>query len=437
MNTKKNGINDCNGTTLVVVMLMTTLCTVAASSVLFSVGSKVSRGYKQVNMEQAFYVAEAGMERAAAWVAAPNDESKTFTGNFGDGSYVAKVTVQSLSAGEIGYEIASVGTVDGTSRTVTVRGLQRLSWARYALWYDQDPHNLYIGAGDTFSGRFYSRPQLRFTNSGINTRGQAHFLDNVWTVATTISKQSGAEPIFDKQLFMGVEAQVISTVDFNELQAHALKPGGSGLLLTGDATIVMDGATMKITNGEREWTDEVVAIPTNAIVYVKGGTYTKKTYDKMGKVTSSKQVTEPGDITVSGPKGMKGQMTLVSDRDIKIVDHIKYKTDPMNNPDANDKLGLIAKRDTLIQKAAPNNVFVYAHIFCRDGGFGVYEYNKGSYRGTLTIYGGIANLIRNPVATGTSTGYTKDYIYDGRFAHSPPPYYPRLTDQLEWEGWEG
>ena len=79
---------------------------------------------------------------------------------------------------------------------------------------------------------------------------------------------------------------------------------------------------------------------------------------------------------------------------------------------------------------------IYAHIFCRDGGFGVYGYNTDSHRGDLNVYGGIANLIRNAVGQGSS-GYWKNYIYDPRFARDPPPYYPRLTDVLTWDGWEG
>jgi len=80
---------------------------------------------------------------------------------------------------------------------------------------------------------------------------------------------------------------------------------------------------------------------------------------------------------------------------------------------------------------------VYAHIICQNGGFGVINYDTGSARGTLNVYGGIVNQVRNAVGQTSGTGYLKNYIYDARFARNPPPNYPVLTDELEWRRWDG
>lgn len=426
---------DRRGSTLIVVMMMTLVSTVAISSVLFSVSARVQRVNKQVQLEQAFYLAEAGVERAAASVAAGNEYDATLTGSLASGSYVAVIDCTSHSGGAIDVEITSTGTVGGVSRTVTVHGLRRVSWARYALWYDQEATSLVIAAGDSFKGRVYSKPLMRFSNSGLSTNGKAHFYDKVWTVPSYIQYDSGAYPILDYGIVTSAEVQSIASVDFADLKAQT-QASSSGLVLNGNATIVLDGTTMKITNIPNGWTNRVVTIPENGIVYAKAYSYTKTTYDYRGRAYTT-TVTEAGDITVSSPNGLNGQLTLVSENDINIVGHIRYASDPATNPNSDDKLGLIAQDNVVVQTAAPNNLEVYAHILCKNGGFGVYNYNTGSSRGILKIYGGIANLIRNAVGTTTPTGFLKNYIFDSRLARNPPPFYPKVVDELEWDWWEG
>ncbi len=432
MKTKASFQNNRSGMTLVVVMVMTLLCAAAASSVLYTVGVRMHRGYKQVHLEQAFYIAEAGMERAAAWVAADNEDSTTLSGSIGGGNYVTVVTVTHLPGGEIGIVVVSTGTINGTSRTVTVRGLQRLSWARYALWYDREALTLSIAPNDSFRGRFYAKPTLRFIKPTSLAQGQAHFYDRAWSVSSTVV-YNGAQPVFDYGLVLNAEEQSISDVNFASLKTAA---STSGLLLEGDATILIDGKNMKITNRPRGWNAHVYTIPENGLVYVKASSYKIYTYNSNGQVATTTSYNDLGDVSVSGLNGLDGKVTIVAERDINIIGHIRYADNPQTNPESNDKLGLIAGRNAVVTKAAPNNVDIYAHIFCRDGGFGVYGYNTDSHRGDLNVYGGIANLIRNAVGQGSS-GYWKNYIYDPRFARDPPPHYPRLTDVLVWDGWEG
>jgi hypothetical protein len=92
----------------------------------------------------------------------------------------------------------------------------------------------------------------------------------------------------------------------------------------------------------------------------------------------------------------------------------------------------------VVTTAAPNNVQIYAHMIAQAGGFGVANYSSGSARGTMKIYGGIVNSVRNGVNTnGGATGYVKNYIFDKRLSKNPPPNYPKLLDELEWTEWDG
>ncbi len=415
MNTKSN---RTRGTTMIVVMGMTLLGTLAAGSIIASVLTRLNLADKQVGLEQAFYVAQAGAERAATYVAAGNESSTTLNGTLGTGSYSTEVECTPGSGGEFQIDVTSVGTVKGQSRTVRMNGLRRVSWARYALWYDSEASKLWIVPGENFGGRVYSKPQLHFHDKDLSTKGQVHFSDKVWSAASTIEKASNSvNPVFEQGISLGSTIETMASVDFTDLFSKATS---GGLVLEGETAIVIEDTTLKITNTKKSWSNKSVAIPASGTVYVKS-------------IASG----STGNITVSGPTGLKGRLTLVADNDIKIVNHIIYKTNPKTDPTSTDALGLIAKRNVSIQTTAPNNLNVFAHIICQNGGFGVIDYNKGSARGTLNVYGGIVNKVRNAVGQTTGTGYLKNYIYDVRFARNPPPNYPVLTDELEWRRWDG
>lgn len=425
------------GATLLVVMLVMGLCMAAVSSVLFCVGSQLQRSWKQVQLEEAFYLAEAGVEHAAAYVMSTGIglvESTTLSGVIGEGRYDAQVI-----AGDIGWNgqdivIRSTGVMKGVSRDIRVRGLRNMSWAQYALWYDREALSLVIAAGDRFRGQVYSRPQLRFTNKNIATQGQARFYERVWTVPDSIQCDSGAKPVFDKGLVTGAERQSMASVDLPMLKTVAQGAEG-GLVLKGDAMIELRETTMLITNVERGWENHAMAIPANGIVYAESRTYTETYYDKRGR-RQTRTVTEPGNIEIAAPDGFSGSLTLVSENDISVVNHVRYNQDPLENPASTDSLGLIAAKNVVVETSAPNDLEIYAHVICRDGGFGVKNYNQGGSRGTLKVVGGIANLIRNAVGTTSPSGFLKNYIFDVRLARNPPPYYPRLPDRLQWDTWE-
>jgi hypothetical protein len=151
--------------------------------------------------------------------------------------------------------------------------------------------------------------------------------------------------------------------------------------------------------------------------------------------TSGTTSTKPGNVSMSGStNGMR--LTVVSEGDIKINGHLRYKDNPTNNPSAKNALGLIAKSNVVVQTIAPNNLDIYAHVIAKTGGFTVDQYDQGAGRGSLNVYGGIVNWIRKPV-WGGSSGYLKNYTYDKRFRSTPPPHYPAVPDEFKWLGWEG
>ena len=178
-----------------------------------------------------------------------------------------------------------------------------------------------------------------------------------------------------------------------------------------------------ITNSRKNWNKKAVTIPANGMVYVK--------------TVTSGTAPRAGDIKVSAPNGLGSRLTLVADNDIKIVDHVRYKVNPKTTPSSTDALGLIAKRSVVVQTVAPDDLDIYAHIICQNGGFGVDQHDEGDSRGSLNVFGGIVNKVRNAVGIVGGAGYAKNYAFDTRFSKNPPPNYPVVIDELEWLEWEG
>ncbi|MFF1634503.1 hypothetical protein [Leifsonia sp. NPDC058248] len=129
-----------------------------------------------------------------------------------------------------------------------------------------------------------------------------------------------------------------------------------------------------------------------------------------------------GDVYVQGVE--HGQVTVAAQNYVYITGDITYqdKTKDMlgivgNNAvwvwnPFNDTTPLLAKDRT-----------IYAAILSVGHTFMVQNYDQGnsSGRGSLNIYGAIAQEFRGTVGTAGGQGYIKNYNYDSRFKYTAPP----------------
>ncbi len=207
------------------------------------------------------------------------------------------------------------------------------------------------------------------------------------------------------------------------------------MIITGQTAITLSGTNILVSNSRAGWSNRVVALLSNGLIYVKSA-------------TSTPAISKTGTVSVAGT--LDGRLSIACDYDIQITNHIMYANTNIalaltNTSD--DALGLIAKHDVIVMTNAPNNLKIYAHIIAEgsataaatDGSFYVQNHSSRPDSGALNVYGGIVQYYRGAVGTfggfWGDTGFSKNYIFDQRFISIPPPQYPAVTNEYRWTDW--
>ncbi len=311
------------------------------------------------------------------------------------------------------FSVVSVGVFGAQTRTVIIDNMNKKTWAKYALWSDNNRGIYFIG-DEKFHGAVHANTALYFYSN-------PEFFDSLTSASSSYGGNTNS-CIFHKGFEYPVEEESLANVDFDSLKSK------SSLILEGKTTVTMNDTTMLVTNDRKNWTDEEVPIPKNGVIYIKNA-------------DSGSSSTRPGDLDIEGQ--LDGRLTFVTERDINITGHMTYADDPQINFESDDAMGLISMRDVVVKPSCPDDIEIYAHILAtgkatstrNDGSFGVESYNSGNQRGFIYLHGGIAQDYRGAVGTfsqsgGSGTGYGKRYTYDIRFAINPPPEYPPISDDL-------
>ena len=408
------------GMALVVVLCLSALA-LGALAILASIMSGAAlRSRDMLRNEQAFFVAEGAVEVAVQHIANGGAVPITLTGSMGAGRYSVNIVAGGAVNGYPSYHVYSTGTVGRMVRRVNIRGVRQSSWAKYALWYNAEALQLWIVGGESFNGPVHANTNFWFHSHNVSSLGQAHFYDGVSTTASNyVRYDETVHPVFDHEVVFNAPTQSTQSVDFGQLRSNA------SLVVTGVTYITLGGTNMVISNRRMGWTNRAVAIPSNGSVYV-------------ANVTTGTVWTRTNNVYVGGPSGMSGRLTIISESDIQITNHLRYVDNPETNSASQDALGLVAKTNIVVYPSAPSNLEVFAHLIAAVGGFGVTRYADSALgnRGVLKVYGGIVNQTRQPVGTTGGTGYRKNYIYDPRFRTVSPPGYPVLPSTYEWYRWE-
>lgn len=146
------------------------------------------------------------------------------------------------------------------------------------------------------------------------------------------------------------------------------------------------------------------------------------TNESVPSATPSHYGCRKGDVYVQGT--LHGQLTVAAQDYVYITGDLRYADSTQ------DILGLVGNNavwvwnpfNTSGQPILGTDRTIYAAILSVGHTFMVMNYDQGTVsRGTLHVYGAIAQEFRGTVGTAAGLGYIKDYNYDPRFKYTAPP----------------
>jgi len=417
-------------------------------------GVEVRSSQRLVDSQRAFWLAEGGKERAFRWIAQqdppPAEDVLVFEEEAGPdgGSYTVNVVVDTASVylPEKSFMLESVGRSGGQERRV--RQQVRLTcFAQFAYFTDEERTDaggpIWFGSGDVLEGRVH-------TNGTFNIRGTPTFLGRVtsssdhmlaYQVYPVVGPEEwpvhGNDPVFAEGYELNVPAipfpETVRDLRDESLNGGLYLPAAAtvhlGRVGTNPDSIVSPGWLRYKETGQdwEEGTSIEIASLDNKVIYCEG------------------------DLTISGL--LDGSLTASSQGDIIIVDDLLYAGADAAGaplPGCDDMLGLVAERnivleyDDSIDPLPTYDLKIDGILMALNTSMTARDYRNGVLRGTLTIWGGVIQKVRGPVAASNGgvrvSGYEKDYHYDTRVTGQTPPGFPMTGtyEKIAWkETWDG
>ena len=427
--------NERGAALVIVILIMLALTAIVMGVSSISVNETQIASNEMLD-KQAFYLAEAGVEKSILYLSRLSTPFRG-TGTNKDQPYELFNNIELYDKGRVTTYLDPLDSNTGNPTrfvAVTVRAtlnntgitkclrvkVGQQNFSRYAYFSDMEKSpsgsTIWWSTGDEIFGPLHTNDQLHIYGNPI-------YHEEVSSCQATIDYYNGGPPK-DNPSFLGGLTLDASRIDLPASTAMLLDKANEsgGLKLTGNPVYIkfmVDGSgnpylSVSISGGAYN----SMSYPSNGVIYVQG------TAQVEGKV--------------------KGQVTVGCSGDIRIMDNLVYNTDPRVNPSSTDLLGIVSDKNVIMWNTAANldvgDETVMAAIMALNTSWTVQNYDSGSPRGKLIVYGGIIQKQRGPVGTfnsstgATVTGYQKAYSYDSRLMDNPPPAFP-TTGQIEKIAW--
>lgn len=390
------------------------------------------------------------------------------------------------SEGELAntFRVKSVGTSGSATRTMiaTFKVSGFLDFIYFTNFESEDPslYNAPSGCTEKYYSEWkgkYSCETIVFT-SGDSVNGPMHTNDSARLEGSVTFGRSGENPPDAVEIFGGTypedsnENCKSGSATFNTATKCYIKgeklimpEGDTSLLayveskneLSGETRLELNGTANTIHvvnfNEEGEESTETINWPKNGLLYVKAyacGYEGDPAYGADG-TTEAKEEKGCGNVYV---KGTYSKSLTIAAEDSVIINGNIYPTSVAGDlgaaPTGTATLGLIAgeyvriyhpvssggsdslsgcSASNLSESSDPNkwgslsNPWIYAAILSTNHSFMVDNFRCGAQLGDLNVYGAIAQDYRGIVGLVGTSGYIKNYKYDGRLAIDEPPYF--------------
>jgi type II secretory pathway pseudopilin PulG len=297
--------------------------------------------------------------------------------------------------------------------------------------------NITFGSKDDIKGPLHTEDTSQYCGEptfGRDAQDQIEFKGGLVKASGCSASES---PVYE-----GTKVTKVETVE--PPTSNASLKSLAGAKYTGKTTIVLNGATMTVTNNGT--TQSNIAVPSNGVIYVSSESCSISYTPYNPTYTAD---TGCGNAYVSG--NYTKSLTIAAENDVVIDGAITTTTNAEGVPTSGAVLGLIANNFVRVWRplnasrgstkascgtaTAPSNptnvdnISIYAAILALNHSFIVDNNDCGGTSGNLNVYGAIAQKFRGTVGTGNTstgelaTGYNKEYEYDDRLQIESPPYF--------------
>jgi hypothetical protein len=416
-----------NGYALYFSIILLALCVLVAAGLNRIVDRNKAAVEKANKSEKAYYLARAGLQKAISelesdhWWAVSAPE--TFSVGKEGGSYTVSVwaPISNLHTSRKLWKVVSYGQL-GTSRRTLVAWLVRKPFTDFVCFSDVESAGdtiLWVADRDKIEGDIH-------TNSFFSVMGRPQF-------AGSITSSNFNDPYLseDKRKYIR-DGKIIKDpskfyhyysgyktdepVEIHGIERQVLLTGASGEVQMPEEIDYIKNAAGKI------YTDDIyVRFFDTGKVRIRSKSEDKWNTEDLD--SSNLTVFTDGKATIEGGV-IKGICTIAAAKDMEILDGITYQ-----NP-KKDILGLVCNEDIrlITDTQTRQDISIDAAILSLNGSFYLKDYMEGIPRGSLNIFGCLAQKTRGPVGSIKKgepfSGYTRNYRYDPRLLHKAPPNFP-------------
>ncbi|MDD5006071.1 MAG: DUF4900 domain-containing protein [Candidatus Omnitrophica bacterium] len=318
-----------------------------------------------------------------------------------------------------------------------------------------------VHTNDRFS--FANNPSGHFTDQVTQHLDTARFYNNNNYIYLDDDHNSNIDvPVFDEGFQRSVDEVPIGTINHDSMQTQALgtmsQPGSDGIYVPNNAGAVTGGIYVKGdvsdfqlgADGSNNPQYTITQGSTTKIITVNYGAKTTRVQTVGGSTDTYSGLPDgngdEGTIIYSenninqihGVVQRNSKVTVASEEDVVITDHIRYQDynvgPPVNATGYNNMLGIISwGGDVRIGRDAPDNIEIHGIVMAPEGSFTVDDYRSRPSQGTATLLGGVVSKYYGPFGTFWGSwpisGYGRNFVYDARVLSGLiPPYFPTLTN---------
>lgn len=285
------------------------------------------------------------------------------------------------------------------------------------------------------SGAFASYPGCSYT-------GPTRIIFNVDGTMTVWSKQSSTTAACGGNAPFGVRVQVpVDKVIYVKSATSGIHRCAGGEI---DGTLPLGDWAGTDTDMSYSYDDGM--LPPSQYCG-QGNAYLQGTLAGRVTVATQNSITLTGDLKLAGGLNGNDLLGLVAGNSVEVFHPVMTKytcaatavrgTAPnavtyctkYSDGGNNDE---VAGWPVRIDPTAAKGLEIDASIQTLAHSFLVQNYSEGSFQGTLSVRGSLAQKWRGIVGQGSppSTGYLKDYKYDLRLTYSAPPYFPQFVNSV-------